>query len=80
VFPHQAPLPLGNQFLDVVLLCVQLLLGLFTYRWAMTQENKKNMLKNGPGYTIMKKLFEIGGCLNKGYHVLPVPLPTISIS
>jgi hypothetical protein len=54
--------------------------GFFTYRGARSQENKENIKKNGPRYTIMKKVLEIGGYLNKGYQVFvdnyftPVPL------
>jgi hypothetical protein len=44
-------------------------LGFFTYRKARSQEDKDNLQKNGLGYTIMKKLLEIGGYLNKGYSV-----------
>jgi hypothetical protein len=36
---------------------------------ARSQEDKDNIQKNGWGYTIMKKLLEMGGYLNKGYHV-----------
>jgi hypothetical protein len=39
----------------------------FTYRGAKSQEDKDNV-KNGLGYTIMKKLLENGGYLNKSYH------------
>lgn len=44
-------------------------LGFFTYRGARSQEDKDNIQKSGLGYTVVKKLFEIGGYLNKGYHI-----------
>jgi hypothetical protein len=45
--------------------------GVFTYRGARSQEDKDiiQKKKNDLGYTIVKKLLEIGGYLNKGYHV-----------
>jgi hypothetical protein len=52
-----------------VTLCPTYCLGFFIYRGARSQEDKENIKNNGLGYTIMKKLLEIGGYVNKGYHV-----------
>jgi hypothetical protein len=43
--------------------------GVFIYRGCRSQDDKDN-IKNGLRYTIMKKLHEIGGYLNNGYHIL----------
>jgi hypothetical protein len=42
--------------------------GVFTYRGARSQEDKDD-IKKSLGYIVVKKLLEIGGYLNKGYHV-----------
>jgi hypothetical protein len=55
--------------MDVVQLCVQLLHGGFHIERDQSQEDKDSIQKSGLGYTVMKKLLEIGGYLNKGYHV-----------
>jgi hypothetical protein len=53
--------------LEVVQLCPTTDWG-FSHRGARSQEDEDNT-ENGLGYTIMKKLHEIGRYLNTGYHV-----------
>jgi hypothetical protein len=55
--------------LDVVELCVQLLLGVLHVQRDQVSGRQEHHPKNGLGYTVTKKLLEIGGYLNKGYHV-----------
>jgi hypothetical protein len=49
-------------------------------RGQFSGRQRQHPRKNGRGYAVMKKLLEIGGYLNKGYHVfvdnyfMPVPL------
>jgi hypothetical protein len=69
VFAQQAPSPLGNEILDVVRLCIQLLLpGIFHIQEGHVS-GRQGQHKNWLGLHIMKKLHEIGGYLNKGYHI-----------
>jgi hypothetical protein len=36
---------------------------------AQVSAKQEHHPKNGMGYTVLKRLLEIGGYLNKGYHV-----------